>query len=132
MAACFHCVSRAHVTACDSYFFKLSTSRCFQGPDLRLAALGILDLQVDPGMWHHQVYFLDHTLDIHECIFVLAVRVMPPNGERGTSHTERRNAEACSDFHSLPPSCFRGTTAPGASIRPWPGLSDRSRRGGAG
>src|SRR6266446_6628198 len=72
MASGFDGVARFDSVGCHSNSLESCAAGSFQCPHLWLA-LGIFDLQVDPRMRHNQVHLFDDTLNVHECVFVVAM-----------------------------------------------------------
>src|SRR2546427_1220140 len=77
MASDFNGVARFDSIGSHSYSLEARAAGCFQSPHLCLA-FGIFDLHVDPRMGHKQVHFCHHALDVHECVFVVAMGMVRP------------------------------------------------------
>ena len=92
MTSRFDIIARFDIVRSDSCSLEPGAAGCFESPHLRLA-LGILDLQVEPRMRHNQVHFLDHALDVHECVFIVAVRMVRPCRHSKRSCTNQRNTD---------------------------------------
>ena len=75
MAPRFDGVLGFHVVGRHAYSLEPRAAGCLQCPHLWLA-FRVLDLQIDPGMRDDQMHFLDHTLNIHECFLVRAMRMV--------------------------------------------------------
>jgi hypothetical protein len=88
----FDDVARFDVVGRDSNSLEASAARCFQCPHLRLTG-GSLHFQVDPGMRDDQMQFLDHTLNIHECVDVAAMGMVRERGQREGHRTHRCEAK---------------------------------------
>src|SRR5437899_2250794 len=77
MASCFDAIARLDVVCGDSDSLKPQTAGRFKGPHLSLTFC-VFDFHIDPGMRNDQMHFLHHTLNVHECVFIVAVRMVWP------------------------------------------------------
>ena len=83
-------VTRLHVLLGDADPLETVSAGRFQRPDLSLAALWILHLEVNPRMRQKEVDFLHRARDVGERINVVAVGVVGPGRRCKENRAHRR------------------------------------------
>src|SRR5207244_1018094 len=92
MTSRFDGIARFDVVLRDTYSLEPVAARCFKGPHLGLA-LVVLHLDIDPGMRHDEVNFFDNALDVHERVFIVAMRMMRPRRQSERNRTDYGNTD---------------------------------------
>src|SRR5690242_19988026 len=79
MAPGFDVIAWLDIVGSDPDSLEAGAAGCFESPHLGLT-LGILDLDIDPGMRHDQMDLLDHTFDVHKRVLVISMGMVRPSG----------------------------------------------------